>query len=1068
MNRLPFILVTLIILPFIFGCHQEIEPEVFFNEDEFTISSVGGEFSVPFTSNVPLTVSISEDWVTEITSKNTSGAFYFKVDFNPEYDSRSCSIMFSHSESGFSKTVNLLQEQQDAIIPSSLEYEVFYEDQDFSIPISSNVDITVSISGGDWVKLIESKALTSKSLLFHFEENSGKEPREAIVSISSGSLLQSVKLRQLATTHRPITEDDIKESIIIAEEKAQEAYSILKTAREKTGESSVDAEAVAAEIRSLDGIITAKVNPLRSTITYMQRDSLHVTLMLNNEVVQTNKEDQKTFTQVVLPVKAKSPKVSLQSSNSNKYVNGKKALILAPFQHDFDDPLTEYKLFLTQMGYSVEVYEEDKAGIDKFNGEYLKGFDIVIISSHGGHRFIETSQVNYGFVVTGTKAKTNSSDWETFKDAFNNLSNPYYGVIQDGFIVADEGELYLAMSSLNLGSAHFDNHFIYLSACGQAMDLSSNGNLMKAFSDRGAGAVAGFDNSAYDQEGTYVTYGWLVYMGLGSSMSKAIECMNSSAPDLIKHLHILPERVEDRFYLFDATPYNLKSVAELNTASLSWEMNPSIAGLSFEGGIEYKMYFDVFVDGSFVGSTESQSYQINDLTAGDHSWHIVSNSVINGDIFESFISKSHSLTITQVGEPIIEIPEHIDDGYCVVGQTKTLSVDVKNTGNADLIISNVTTYGDFQSSFNWTNATIAPGDSKKLEVHYSVNETGPHRFAVYFISNAQKGSGGNQHYNFFGFDSYGQHDSPSYSSEMVDLGLSVKWASCDLGSTSPFDYGEHYAWGETDRKSRYDWSNYRWCNGSESSLTKYTDNDGRITLVSSDDAATSHLGGKWRIPTKEECQELIDNCNWRATIKNCVPVFEVTSKTNGNSIYFMRWPNTVGRLSEYWASSLWGGSYAYSLMLNWYGESEVCDPSINGYERRRGALIRPVYGDRPDIEPEYPDDPDDTGSPIIEFSEESFDFGSVSVGSDSGKILYISNTGDSDLHVTALRLVDGNKGFYLGNSTQEQFTLSPGSRRSVLVFFRPKVKGEAQDQILVKSNASNKSYTLLYLKGVAK
>ena len=87
--------------------------------------------------------------------------------------------------------------------------------------------------------------------------------------------------------------------------------------------------------------------------------------------------------------------------------------------------------------------------------------------------------------------------------------------------------------------------------------------------------------------------------------------------------------------------------------------------------------------------------------------------------------------------------------------------------------------------------------------------------------------------------------------EYVDLGLpsGTMWATCNIGANYPEDYGDYYAWGETETKSNYDWSTYKWCKGSEDTLTKYcTDNDygtvdNKTVLDPEDDAAHVKWGG---------------------------------------------------------------------------------------------------------------------------------------------------------------------------------------------------------------------------------
>lgn len=125
------------------------------------------------------------------------------------------------------------------------------------------------------------------------------------------------------------------------------------------------------------------------------------------------------------------------------------------------------------------------------------------------------------------------------------------------------------------------------------------------------------------------------------------------------------------------------------------------------------------------------------------------------------------------------------------------------------------------------------------------------------------------------------------ASQFVDLGLSVKWATCNLGAESPEDYGNYYAWGEVvpQQSEAYMWESYKFSVGlgiyGEPQLTKYTTDDGHIDcfwydnqifigdnntiLDPEDDAATANWGADWRMPTLAEMKELMDNCLWLAT-----------------------------------------------------------------------------------------------------------------------------------------------------------------------------------------------------------
>lgn len=120
--------------------------------------------------------------------------------------------------------------------------------------------------------------------------------------------------------------------------------------------------------------------------------------------------------------------------------------------------------------------------------------------------------------------------------------------------------------------------------------------------------------------------------------------------------------------------------------------------------------------------------------------------------------------------------------------------------------------------------------------------------------------------------------------EYVDLGLSVLWATCNIGANSPEEYGDYFAWGEVEPKTEYSWKNYKWCDGTASNMTKYNENDGLTILHLDDDAAHVNWGDKWRMPTMEEAKELYDNCNWKPETRNGIDGYCVIGP-NGNSIF---------------------------------------------------------------------------------------------------------------------------------------------------------------------------------------
>ncbi len=170
----------------------------------------------------------------------------------------------------------------------------------------------------------------------------------------------------------------------------------------------------------------------------------------------------------------------------------------------------------------------------------------------------------------------------------------------------------------------------------------------------------------------------------------------------------------------------------------------------------------------------------------------------------------------------------------------------------------------------------------------------------------------------------------------VDLGLpsGLLWATCNVGAENPEDYGNYYAWGETETKDNYDWSTYKYGN-SATTLTKYnTDSDrgkvdNKTVLDPEDDAAHVNWGGTWRMPTYDEMEELINNCITEWTSINGVYGRKVTSKINSNYIFLPaagnRGDNGLdsgldgdGMNGNFWSSSLHSDYSSGAWRLRFY------------------------------------------------------------------------------------------------------------------------------------------------------
>lgn len=185
----------------------------------------------------------------------------------------------------------------------------------------------------------------------------------------------------------------------------------------------------------------------------------------------------------------------------------------------------------------------------------------------------------------------------------------------------------------------------------------------------------------------------------------------------------------------------------------------------------------------------------------------------------------------------------------------------------------------------------------------------------------------------------------------VDLGLSVKWATCNVGANSSEGYGGYYAWGETEEKNDYSIETYKWSNG-DYYFTKYcTDSkygivDGKSTLCLEDDVAHVKWGGNWRIPTYQEMYELLEKCTWTWTSFNGVNGCIVTGPS-GNSIFlpaagYRDGLETLeeGNYLNYRCNETESDGGALDLNYDYYdGKGNLYDDTS---DRNFGCPIRPV------------------------------------------------------------------------------------------------------------------------------
>jgi len=207
--------------------------------------------------------------------------------------------------------------------------------------------------------------------------------------------------------------------------------------------------------------------------------------------------------------------------------------------------------------------------------------------------------------------------------------------------------------------------------------------------------------------------------------------------------------------------------------------------------------------------------------------------------------------------------------------------------------------------------------------------------------------------------------------EYVDLGLTdeeenkIMFSPYNIGASSLEEVGDYYAWGELEPKETYDWSNYKWCNGTQYTLTKYNENsrygivDNKFTLDLEDDAVNVLFGSLWKIPSNKELNILISTINnpdylWEYTNINNKAGWRITYNINGNYIFL---PVTGQKYSTNIIDSGFGFYTSCDKLFDYrnnfleFGDI-ISSIKINHHTRSFGRVIRPVLTIPKDYNPE--------------------------------------------------------------------------------------------------------------------
>ena len=725
---------------------------------------------------------------------------------------------------------------------------------------------------------------------------------------------------EATTTHFPETTTEISESVDLTYEIGDKVSSIFETTLDEHAE---NLEEVALEIEKVTGVQRVDILSSRKTIAVMQRDSVWLNFFLDSDAFYEKANETDDTPAVESNVqRARNKKVGNNDNNlpeESKFVlDGKRALVLQPFYTDGGchnyEMLDDY--------YEVKHLKDHQSSLAHFKGDYLDDFDVILIETHGGKSYrMYNPDLDDGI---GIKTETTSFSTHTMYSKelvemilkSGSLSREQVAItfIEDpngDYPSADDEKIRLspifAMTPDFLEGADFNNTVVYLNTChsGEQIGDRPYGDMVPAFLNKGAGIVA-FNNDTVKQKTSYhCVYNFFEMLAHGISFQDAYKSI--------------------------ITSYDVRLFCNTYWDFIKENKKPEEQGHTYiYDRLQYKINDDIKVNHFFLYNSVPQ---LSSVDNGILKWECPLDSF--STTWPIYTTPMYDLVVDYTVSYDVYVDRKV---YATVNGSSEKSVSYSMPGDHKwYVIANVTKHIPSVNSHGEEGYELV-ASYRSAEKDFTVTE-GPH------------------------------YTTP----EAINLGLpsGIKWASFNLGASKQEDYGEYYAWGETEpyyncldplmwkegKEAGYDWTSYKWCNGTDDTMTKYCFDssygyngftDGKTRLDSEDDAAFVNLGDDWRMPTDAEMTELRESCTWMWTTRGGINGYDVTGP-NGNSIFLPAagacdantGVSTDGVRGFYWTSSLHTDSAISSFGVTFWSSGV----GRNGYVRCLGMTIRPVYGE---------------------------------------------------------------------------------------------------------------------------
>lgn len=909
------------------------------------LSADGSSGSITFTANRDWSASASDSWVSISPSSGTASdgpvTVTVRCSANTTYDDRTATVTIRMEE--LSQTVTIRQPANLGIVLATQAYELASEARTLDITVQSNVEYKVAISG-NWIKQTGTKALTTDKLTFSIEENKTYDAREGTITLKSqnGSVADQVITVRQAQKDVLIIKDtsfdmpyggggveikveanvefDVKPGvdwIQYVETKALSNSTIYLTVKEN--------ETYSAREGKVE--ITQKNGSLKHTVTIKQAGRIAVTSVELDQTGLTIKpEETATLVATVKPDNASDKTVSWSTSDAiiatvddTGKVTGVKDGF-ATITAKAGEKTASCKVIVSS---SVYVGNAVDLGIIMKRGDGT-AYKLLLADCNLGTDKPEGSGDYYAWGETEIKPKY---DWTTYKWA-NGANNKLTKYCQ-----ADKDEYWDGTGSPD-GKTCLDpeDDVAHVKLGGKwRMPTLSEWFIIQwhySWTQTSRNGVSGYEikNEAEDSNSVFIPTGeqqtgyWSSTLGYEPEqaffLNPDAEHGTWTSTSRARGFFVRPVMEEDipvTSIELDITNLSLKPneaitlVATIkpdeitNIVSVIWSSSDSeIATVDNTGKVK-----------AIKEGTATITAKAGDKTAECKVTVCipVSSITLNKTALEIKAGKTATLVATVK-------PDNATDKTVVWSSSDTGIATVDETGKVTAVKEGTVTitakagYKDASCAVTVLKPSVYVGNAVDLGIIIT------------------------------------KEDGSAYK---------LLWADSNLGTDTPEEYGDYYAWGEMEEKVECSWITYKWANGDFNKLTKYcltnrtdywdgTGNpDGKTVLDPEDDVAHVRLGGQWRLPLDAEWAELLNtnNCSWTWTTQKGVYGRLVTSKKNGYSIFLPAagWQHNAyfyekGSCGYYWSSSLNTNSPDSAVSVNLVNR--------NYSYRCYGLSVRPV------------------------------------------------------------------------------------------------------------------------------